>query len=182
MISEDVRAKTLHVISLLEKGPEHEGRLPTLTLCCFEVGISYAQFRLACKNDPDLKAMYQNALALAEDIMADQLVNIDLHHSDPKMAGVVSKNIHWLLARRRRLDYGDHVTVEHTTTRDQELLKRLRDAQERAVAPPALIDGVAEPVSEALPEPPAAELLLPVQPAFDPSDPRQQAAMRALFG
>ena len=125
--------KALSVINWLGSGALPGGRLATLTACCECAGLSYSAFRNLIKNDAQMRELYETALAQSEDILADRLVNINVEFPDPKMAAVVSKNVAWLLARRRRQDYGDHVTVEHTTTRDQMLLGRLRDAKERAL-------------------------------------------------
>ncbi len=194
MLQQSVRANTLHVISLLEKGTVEGERLATLTGCCQRVGMSFSQFHSACRADAQLLKMYKIALAMSEDIMVDAMINIDEHYSDAKMAHVVSRNIQWVMSRRRRLDYGDHVTIEHTTTRDQELLKRLKEAQERTIGiQPSmmLLDGEIEEAEVVIAgELPLAEpLSVPAQPdglqAFPPVDqslPAQQAALRALLG
>jgi hypothetical protein len=68
--------------------------------------------------------------------MAEALPRIYDHHiygvEDPKMAGVVSSNIKWLLERRRQKAYGAHSTVEHHLSADREVLDALQKAKARA--------------------------------------------------
>jgi hypothetical protein len=159
MGKEDTREKVLHVLSLLERGlVPGQARLMTVTSACFEVGLSYGAFQSALRSSPLLKEMYETALKRGEDVLADVLISIDEYFPDPKMASVISKNIQWLLSRRRRQDYGDHVVVEHTTTRDQVLLKRMEDARERALGndPGVLVEGQAVATSDP-PESPSGE-------------------------
>lgn len=123
--------KTLSALDLLQRGAPVNNRPLTVAQACKEVDLGVHTFHRLVREDETLSALYKTALAVSEDAMADMLVNIDELQPDARMAHVISKNIQWLLARRRRQDYGDHVTVEHTRTRDQVLLKMIEEAKAR---------------------------------------------------
>ena len=106
----------------------------TLTRACDQCGISYATYWNTVRHSPVLQSLHDEALAIAEDILADKLVNIDAEVSDPKMAAVISKNIHWLLSRRRPQKYGDKIVVQHETSRDKVIIARLLAAKGRVLA------------------------------------------------
>lgn len=179
MLESSVREKILHVITLLEQGPRNT-RIMTLTEACDTAGITYASFKYHVEKDTELKDMFRTALAISEDIAADMLINIDRYVGDPKMATVISKNTQWVLSRRRRQDYGDHVTVEHTTTRDQQLLARMAEVRQRALLGD-IVEGEVIPSSGA-PAPCDSQDAVPVLP--DPTrepDPEPDL-LQALLG
>lgn len=105
----------------------------TLTRACAEMGIGYTSYLTAVRADPHLQTIHDEAVDIAQDVQADKLVNIDKVVSDPKMAGVISKNIQWLLSRRQPQKYGDRITVQHETSRDKAIITRLLAAKNRAL-------------------------------------------------
>lgn len=111
-----------------------EGR--TKTRACDDAGISISTFDSYVKNDPNLQEMYREAEQRSYDAMADALVNIDNHkihgQSDPKMAAVISKNIMYLLSKRRPKEYGERITVDHNVTMDRAIVDALAAGKQRA--------------------------------------------------
>lgn len=114
----------------------------TLTRCCGEVGISYVTYLKTVKSLSAFQEMHDEAIGISEDILADRLIHIDTVISDPKMAAVISKNIHWYLARKRPAKYGDKITVQHETSRDKAIIARLIAAKNRALPPPNIEDAI----------------------------------------
>jgi hypothetical protein len=125
----DVMSDVLTVLTRISSG-----KVPTVA--CDEQGLSYNTFVTYCKRYPHLAQMRIEAEDRLYDQMAEALPQIYDHPiygtNDPKMAGVVSANIKWLLARRRRDAYGEHSTVEHKITADREVLDALQKAKARA--------------------------------------------------
>jgi hypothetical protein len=111
-----------------------EGR--TKTRACDEVGISIATFEGYVKASPELQEIYREAEQRSYDAMAEALVDIDNHRihgrSDPKMAAVVSKNIMFLLSKRRPKEYGERITVDHNVTMDKAIVDALTAGKRRA--------------------------------------------------
>ena len=140
MLPETRNTLILNVMSHMQQTGE------TLTRACAEVGIGYSNYFLTVRANPVLQQMHDEAISIAQDILADQLVNIDKLVPDPKMAAVISKNIHWLLSRRQPQKYGDKITVQHETSRDKAIIARLQAAKRRAV--PALDHGPVEDAVE----------------------------------
>lgn len=128
MLSEIRHTLILNVMARMQLTGE------TLTHACEQCGISYAVYWNTVRHHPALQGLHDEALAIAEDILADKLVRIDAEVSDPKMAAVISKNIQWLLSRRRPQKYGDKITVQHETSRDKVIIARLLAAKGRALA------------------------------------------------
>lgn len=114
-----------------------QGNVPTVA--CDMMGMSYSTFCTYTKADgqyPQLASMRKEAEDRLYDQMAEALPHIYDHPiygtADPKMAGVVSSNIKWLLERRRRSDFGPQSTIEHKLTADKEVLDALYQARARA--------------------------------------------------
>lgn len=109
------------------------GKLPTVA--CDELGIPYRTFDYYTQSIPELSKMRFEAEDRLYDMMAEALVCPDDHpvygRTDPKMAAIMSRNIQWLLARRRQR-YGDKVINEHIITADKEVLNALQAAKARA--------------------------------------------------
>lgn len=103
----------------------------TLTRACDQCGISYAVYWNTVRHCSVLQGLHDEALAISEDILADRLVNVNETVPDPKMASVISKNIQWLLSRRRPHKYGDRIVVQHETSRDKIIIARLLAAKTR---------------------------------------------------
>lgn len=108
----------------------------TATMACDEANISIPTFEAYINRDPMLQEMYNEADRRGTDAMADALVTIDRHaiygHSDPKMAAVVSKNIQWLLSKRKTKQYGDKMEVTHNITADKAIVAALTAGRKRA--------------------------------------------------
>lgn len=111
-----------------------EGR--TRTRACDEAGISIATLDNYVKSSPELQEMYKEAEQRSYDAMAEALVDIDNHRihgrSDPKMAAVVSKNIMFLLSKRKPKEYGERITVDHNVTMDKAIVDALTAGKRRA--------------------------------------------------
>lgn len=126
------------------------GKVPTVA--CDEQGLAYSTFTTYTKRYPQLAALRQEAEDRLYDLMAEALPRIYDHHiygvEDPKMAGVVSSNIKWLLERRRQKAYGAHSTVEHHLSADREVLDALQKAKARAQG--GIIDVPANQLIDAL--------------------------------
>lgn len=84
-----------------------------------------AALRYHLKQDEELKAMFDDALATGNDALADMLINIDQVHSAPAMAGVISKNIQWYLERRDPTKFGARVQVDMNNNATQKLIGAL---------------------------------------------------------
>jgi len=126
----DVLADIMLVIQYIET------RGMVATKACDHAGVSYSTFDKYTRLYPQLANMRKEAEDRLYDRMADALPHIDTDYqygqSDAKMASVVSGNIKWLLARRRRDAYGDHSTIEHKITAEREILDALNQAKARA--------------------------------------------------
>lgn len=83
----------------------------TPSAACKEHGLSLASLRYHLKNDDELRVLFDEALDIGSDALADLLVDIDKLHSAPAMAGVISKNIQWVLERRKPDKFGARVQV-----------------------------------------------------------------------
>jgi len=107
----------------------------TLSQACDRANITVAVFNGYIKRDPQLAEMYQEAEQRAFDALADALVNIDNHRihgqSDPKMAGIISKNIQWYLSKKDPKRFGERVTVEHDVKVDVVITSALNRAKAR---------------------------------------------------
>jgi hypothetical protein len=121
-------------IMLVFRYIETQGMVPTKA--CDHAGVSYATFDKYTKQYAELGRLRKDAEDRLYERMADALPHIDTDYqygqSDAKMASVVSGNIKWLLARRRRDAYGDHSTIEHKVTAEREILDALQHAKARA--------------------------------------------------
>lgn len=108
----------------------------TKTAACEMVGVSVRTFNHVVKQDELLAELFEAAEDQSYDVMADSLVNISdntlFGTTDPRLAAVVSKNVQWLLAHRRKKKYGEVVTVEHDIKADKEIIDALQRGRERA--------------------------------------------------
>lgn len=124
-------AKAVAVVQLLATGE-------TLRKACKEHHINVAAFRALVAQEPQLKAMYDEAVEIGNDMLADMLVNIDSECADARMAGVLSKNIQWLLERRQADKFGARVTVQTSNEASKLLAEALNKAIDRIPAVPSL--------------------------------------------
>lgn len=106
--------------------------------------ITWATIRRFCQQSPELAEMLEEAETESYDVLADTLVQIDTDgkygSADPAMANVISKNIQFLLSRRRPKDYGDRLDVNVSVTADKVIVDALKAAQLRGPAPAQIID------------------------------------------
>jgi hypothetical protein len=124
----EVLPQIMQAISFLREGK-------TLNRACYLAGVSRHSFVTHVSKNPELQQVFDDALAEADDTLAEILVDIDQEHSDAKMAAVVSKNIQWLLSRRRPERYGDKITVTTQSSADQEIVGALKLALQRIPVP-----------------------------------------------
>lgn len=120
-------AKALDVIGHVAEGD-------TVTKACAALFITVASFRSACKKEPILQALLEEAMEVHDDLLADLLVNIDSDpngSSDAKMANVRSSNIRFILERRRPAKYGktaqDANPLDETNRQLAEALNKAMD-------------------------------------------------------
>lgn len=98
-------AKAVDVVTLVAAGE-------TVREACKRAYISATGFNVLVKKEPRLQEMLQEALRFRNEMLADMLVNIDKEVADPRMAGVVSKNIQWVLERNEPDKYGAKLTLQ----------------------------------------------------------------------
>lgn len=131
-------AKALDVIKLVSEGE-------TVVKGCKQLFITVAQFRATCAREPDLQTMLAEAEEMRDDILADMLVDLEELPSDPKMAAIYSKNIQFLLERRRPAKYG---RVAENLNPDNEqnrlLAEALRSAVDRIPLPPQAVQAITD--------------------------------------
>lgn len=105
----------------------------TLTFACRTLGMTTTAFRRLVAKEPELTEMFEEAEQNGRDVMADMLIDADVELSqDPKMAGVLSKNIQWVLERRDRARFGQRVDITHNVTADKAIIDALSRAKDRA--------------------------------------------------
>jgi len=126
----DYYPAVLYALNLIGQGH-------TLTAACDQSNISVVTFDAYVKREPQLQAMYEEAVQRGNDAMADALVNIDNHkihgQSDPKMAKVISDNIKWVLGKRDSKRFGDKIEVKHEITMDRAIIGALERARTRTL-------------------------------------------------
>lgn len=148
----DIYPVILKVLSEFEGGQ-------TLTRSCRNAGITVRVFKKWVADSQELTDLYEEADTLGYDAMAEALVNIDNHEihgtSDAKMAAVISKNIQWLLERRKPREYGNKVSVEVNIAADRAITDALNRGKQRALAGSAVpliaaevVDAIFEEVSD----------------------------------
>lgn len=115
----------------------HEiGEGVTVAQACQNQFIKVATFYNAVKRDNEVATMFAEALEVGNDVLADMLINIDKHHSDARMAGVISKNIQWVLERRAPKKFGQRVTIENgDSIASKSLAEALNKALDRIPMP-----------------------------------------------
>jgi len=125
-------AKAIDVIKLVSEGN-------TVTKACQMAYINTAGLRAACKKEPMLQEMLNEALSARNEYLNDMLINIDELHSDAKMAAVVSKNIQWVLERNEPEKFAGR-TVDPNNENTRLLAEALNKAMDRVpLAPGASI-------------------------------------------
>lgn len=138
----DTFSQAMRVIDLVGQGH-------TVTNACQDVGISFQTFRRRITDDEQLMALFSEADQQGLDMLRDLLLNIDNDprhgRSDPRMAAVISKNIMWVLSKRRPDVYGDKIVVENRITADKAIVEALSRGRDRALQRP-VIDVVAQEV------------------------------------
>ncbi len=124
----DYYPAVLYALNLIGQGH-------TLTSACDQSNITTQIFDRYVKREPELQAMYEEAVQRGNDAMADALINIDNHkihgQSDPKMAKVISDNIKWVLGKRDSKRFGDKIEVKHEITMDRAIINALERARSR---------------------------------------------------
>ncbi|MDP2619897.1 MAG: hypothetical protein Q8P46_06925 [Hyphomicrobiales bacterium] len=78
----------------------------TLTEVCQELDISPSAFYDTYRGDPKLHQEFLQAKETGAEALADRLQHVDRYCRDAGMAGVLSTNWRWLLAKRTQ-KYGD---------------------------------------------------------------------------
>lgn len=121
-------AKAVAVIQMVAEGE-------TVHLACELQFISVASFRSGLKKEVALQEMLDEALRYRNDTLSDMLVNIDKHHSDARMASVISKNIQWVLERNEPEKFGARVTIHGGTEASAALAEALNKAIDRIPVP-----------------------------------------------
>lgn len=117
-------AKAVAVAQLVAAGD-------TVTEACKKHQITVAGYRAALRREPILQEMNDEALSVRNEIYNDMLVNIDLYHSDSKMAAVVSKNIQWVLERNEPEKFGQRLVVDPNNEASKLLAEALNKAIDR---------------------------------------------------
>ena len=138
----DTFSQAMRVIDLVGQGH-------TVTSACQNTGISVKTFQRCVRADEQLMALFEEADQQGMDMLRDLLLNIDndAQHgrSDPRMASVISKNIMWVLSKRKPEMYGDKIVVENRITADKAIVEALSRGRDRALQRP-LIDVTAKEV------------------------------------
>lgn len=144
---------------------------------CLDNGLSLASLKYHLNNDAELKALFDDALETGSDALADMLVDIDKVHSNPAMASVISKNIQWLLERRKPDKFGARMQVSMENNATTGLLKALEAAIHRiptpsvpAIAQRVITDVEVQIVEPAVPKERAAPLPAPPNTQVVPSE------------
>lgn len=128
----------------------------TMTAACREATLAGSPItpmtvKKAIASSPELQEAYTNATQAQHDAWVDRLVDMENDPdgcSDPKMAAVLSKNLHWVLGRLDRQRFGDRVEVNHHLTADKAIVTALSRAKDRAALPAPVIDAVFEEVAD----------------------------------
>lgn len=102
------------------------------TTACDDLNVSYTTFCAYTKRFPQLAQMRQEAEDRCYDTLADKLLTVHEDIEDPKMAGVASSNVKWLLERRRSAAYGSKSTLDVNVNVDRDVLNALQNAKARA--------------------------------------------------
>lgn len=103
----------------------------TPSKACKDNGLTLAALKYHLNNDEELKTLFDDALEVGSDALADLLVDIDTVHSNPAMASLISKNIQWVLERRKPDKFGARVQVSMENNVTKTLLGALDAAIHR---------------------------------------------------
>lgn len=129
----DYYPAVLYALNLLGQGH-------TLTAACDQSNITVQTFDSYIKRDPELKAMYEEAIVRGNDAMVDALINIDNHkihgQADAKMAKVISDNIKWVVSKRDPKRFGERIEIKHEITMDAAIINALERARSRTQSLP----------------------------------------------
>lgn len=143
------------------------GQGKTETEACDNAKVSVATFRATVQKQPELFSMFIDAEARGYDNMADRLARIDEWGiaegvTDVRMLTLLSKNIQWLLSKRKPHAYGERSVVEHNITADRAVIEAISAGKQRALGGKLLEDITYTVVEEltrpALPGPAVIEL------------------------
>lgn len=124
-------ARVIDVIKMVSEGS-------TLQQACDALYVSRAQVKAACKREPELAKLMDEAEEIRDDILADMLVDETKLPTDSKMAAVISSNARFLLERRRPAKYGKALEKDTEGEQSKLLAEALRAAVERIPKPVAL--------------------------------------------
>ncbi len=122
-------AKAVAVVQLVAAGQ-------TVNEACKLNFITVAGYRALLKAEPMLQAMNDEALSVRNEIFNDMLINIDKHHSDSKMAAVISKNIQWVLERNEPEKFAARLIVDPNNEATKLLAEALNKAIDRVPQAP----------------------------------------------
>lgn len=103
----------------------------TPSKACKTNGLTLAALKYHLQNDDELRVLFDDALEVGSDALADLLVDIDTVHSNPAMAALISKNIQWVLERRKPDKFGARVQVSMENNVTKTLLGALDAAIHR---------------------------------------------------
>lgn len=109
------------------------GTLP-VRACRLE-GVDFAALRRAMADDPALKALYDEALELAIDAMAEKLLTLNEDYTDPAQARIQQKSYMWLSEKLNAARYGQRVVVEDNRRADAVIMGVLTEAIARIPKP-----------------------------------------------
>lgn len=130
----------------------------TVSKACKNRRMLVPSFRALLKKEPELQAMLDEALKARDDALNDMLINIDEHHSEAKMAAVVSKNIQWVLERSDPTRFAARLTLQSDNEVSRNLAEALNKAMERIPALPQSRPAITDVTFEMVPDKVAAPL------------------------
>jgi hypothetical protein len=129
VISYDTSAAIMRVIDRISQGE-------TPTRACKNERMAVATLQKYAKTDSVIGALFEEAMQIGHDTLADSLINLaDLQTmtgaADEKELKIASDNIKWYLARRNTR-YNERVVVEHNHTADKAVIEALTKGKQRA--------------------------------------------------
>lgn len=150
----------------------------TPSKACKTNGLTLAALKYHLQNDDELRVLFDDALEVGSDALADLLVDIDTVHSNPAMAALISKNIQWVLERRKPDKFGARVQVSMENNVTKTLLGALDAAIHRIpMASPPRVPTIVDVEFEDVPDKKKGRTSLPA-PSL-PSPPEEETAQAA---